>query len=430
MTALRRRRRRRTLIGFGVTVVLLVTASILTVVGVVTLSNSEEGRAVEQDDRPVVVLPGTPNAAVAVVDDEGRLASLVVATLRPEGIGGSIVTVPVNADVNGGFGEERVRYDGVFDSDEPDGSRSTLEAMLSLTIERFEVVDEDGVADLIEPVTPAEVYLPDDVVDSDAVGTGIVAGAGERTLRASVAAEALAAIDESGDSYDHHDLDVAIWSGLAAEAPVPGPGPELGELGRPVAPASVEELFARLWTGPVEVRDLSIIDGEGADGSDGESVDDDDGVGADADGTDAESAVDAVVLDRRDVLLVFAQVSPGLVSTPNQALSFRIEACFDDEQIEASDGLFESTSELTRELIGELLFFQGNIVSVDTSPCEGGAPEVSQVEVSQERFLEDVIFFSSLVFGESEVVVADTLIDGVDVTVRLGTDYIATKLES
>ena len=81
-------------------VVLMMAAAAMFVVGVVTLSNSQEGEAVGVDTRPRVQLPSTSNALLALTDEDGELASVVVMTLLPEGRGGSVVTVPVNADAH------------------------------------------------------------------------------------------------------------------------------------------------------------------------------------------------------------------------------------------------------------------------------------------------------------------------------------------
>ena len=105
----------------------------------------------------------------------------------------------------------------------------------------------------------------------------------------------------------------------------------------------------------------------------------------------------------------------------------RIVGPFSDEQIEASDGLYESTSELMLDVIGEMYFFQANVVSIDTQPAAGGAAAVTLIEVAEERFIEDMEAIAPIVFGESEVVLASTLIEGIDVVITLGTDYIATK---
>ena len=74
MTAIARKRKRSTIIGFVATILLVVAAASMFAVGVVTLSNSEEGEAVGVDLRPVVALPATPNALLAVTGDDGELS--------------------------------------------------------------------------------------------------------------------------------------------------------------------------------------------------------------------------------------------------------------------------------------------------------------------------------------------------------------------
>jgi hypothetical protein len=69
-----------------------------------------------------------------VTDEAGRLASLVVMTLLPEGQGGSIVTVPVNADVTAGFGPEPQSMASVFGTVDLDGFVGSVEDMLAITI--------------------------------------------------------------------------------------------------------------------------------------------------------------------------------------------------------------------------------------------------------------------------------------------------------
>lgn len=407
MTAQPRRRHRSTLLGFAFGSVLLCVAVVLAVVGFFTLSNSTEGSAVETDVRPVAVFPSTPNAAFAVVDDDGTLTSLVVMTLLPTGQGGSIVTIPVNADVNSGLEPARVPLDSVFDPADPDGFAEVLSGMLGVTLERFEVVDGDRLGELIRPVTPATVTLPADVVDSSTVGTGIVATQGEATLRGALVVDALTAVDDDADDTTAQAIDVALWTGLAAQAPIPAGSATVDADGNPVAPTSVDELVRRLWEGPVAVRDLTLLEVASPEGP-----------------VEEEAASESVVVvDRRDIYLVFTQISPALVSTPSTGLSFRLEVGFDEEQLEA-EGSFGSNSEAARRLIGEVLFFQGNVVSVDTAPTESGASAVSRVEVADAQFLDDAEEFAPILFGESEVVLADERIEGVDVVVTVGTGYL------
>ena len=195
-----------------------------------------------------------------------------------------------------------------------------------------------------------------------------------------------------------------FWADVAATAPVDDAvSAPLDEFGQPIPPATVDELIGRLMSGEVQSRTLAARDA-----------------------TEAENPTEAdvVIIDRRDANLVFAQVSPALVSTPNIGRTLRIVAPFDDDQIAASDGIYESTSELMLDVIGNMLFFQANVVSVDTQPAPGGAQQVTLIEVADARFIADMESIAPIVFGESEVVLASTLIDGIDVVVTLGTDYI------
>ena len=135
--------------------------------------------------------------------------------------------------------------------------------------------------------------------------------------------------------------------------------------------------------------------------------------------------VDVVLIDRRDSNLVFAQISPGLVSTPNTGLTVRIVANFTDEQLAEAGGVYNSTSDLAVELIGRLLFLGGNVPSVDTAPT--GAPPTTIIEVADERQIEESVAAAEALFGEAEVRVASSVIEGIDVEVILGMSYLESE---
>ncbi len=157
MTAIAERRRRATLFGFIGIVVLMVGAAAVFVVGVLTLSNSEDGEAVGVETRPVTTLPATPNALLAVEDDDGALVSLTVMTLLPDGTGGSIVGVPVNADATAGFGGQRRPLDELYTADDLQGFTEVVQEMLSITIERSDVVTADELGTLVAGADGAEL---------------------------------------------------------------------------------------------------------------------------------------------------------------------------------------------------------------------------------------------------------------------------------
>jgi hypothetical protein len=406
VTAIAVRRTRRTVVGAAMALGLFVLAAVMFGVGVVTLSNSQEGEAVGIDTRPRVQLPVTPNAALALTDEAGRLASLVVTTLLPEGQGGSIVTVPVNADVTAGFGPEPQSMASVFATVDLDGFVGSVEDMLAITIERAEVVTAAELASMLPDVETVRLVLPADVIDT-APGGGRIAEAGPQSFTIAELADILAAIDDDAPTDVSHPNDVAVWQALAQTAPaaVASEPIPLDGLGRPIPPETVEGLVAQLWQGEISVRDLAtVVDAEAG----------------------AAAPSDVVLIDRRDSTLVFSQVSPGLVSTPNTGLTARIVANFTDEQISAADPLYASSSDVAVELIGRVLFISGNVVSVDTAPT--GAPAVTIIEVADVRQLQDTIDAADSLFGRAEVRLAETVIEGVDIEITLGMSYLEHEL--
>jgi len=247
-----------------------------------------------------------------------------------------------------------------------------------------------------------QLELPSDVVDTTG-GGGVISVAGPQTFTSTELTTILAAIDDDADVDMSHANDVAVWDALAQTAPVDVPAQPvpLDAIGRPIAPDTVSDLVERLWQGDVTVRDLLL---------------------ASMDEVENPTAVDMVLIDRRDSTLVFAQVSPGLVSTPNSGLKARIVANYTDEQLEAAGGLYDSSSELAIELIGRLLFLGGNIVSVETAAT--GAPPITLIEVVDESQLEATIDAAETLLGGAEVSVATTVLEGVDVQITLGMSYL------
>jgi hypothetical protein len=402
MTAIPQRRTRRTIIGMALAVMLSVAALGMFGVGVVTLSNSQEGEAVGVDDRPRIQLPETPNALLALTDEGGQLASLVLLTLLPEGQGGSIVSLPVNADASAGFGDERQPLNELFDAADIAEFATTIEDMLSITVQRSEVVDAAALQALLPEIEALQLVIPNDVVDTRG-GGGVIASSGPQTFTMAELLTILAAIDDEADGDVSHANDVAVWSSLAQLAPVTVPPEPLPRdaLGSVIAPTTVGELVARMWQGTVSVRDLVVF----------EVVD-----------AENPTQVDVVLIDRRDSTLVFAQVSPGLVSTPNAGLKARIVVNFTAEELATADGLYDSTSDVAVELIGRLLFLSGNIVSVETAAT--GAPAVTIIEVASESQLDETIEAAKALVGDAEVRVSETLVDGVDTQVTLGMSYL------
>ncbi len=418
MTASSDRRRRSTLVGGVAGFAAVIAVVTVGVVAFSTLRSSQEGTAPEVDVRNSVVFPSTPNAVVAVVDDLDRLTSIAVLTLDPSGAGGSIVSVPVNADQTNSFGPERrpISRQPYTPGDEAQEAQllSEVEPLLTLTIQRAVVAGPGELADLLAPLGNVTVDLPENVIDSDTPGSGRVAIEGERELDTSELVEAFTAIDADGPSYSHHDVDAALWAGVAGAAGVVEASIPLDDLDRPVDPVDFDDFWTRLLGGEVSFRDIAIdVDAQ----------------------RNAENSTesDFVLVDRRDALLVFGAVSPGQMSKPNESLSFSLVVGFTDDQVaELGDDESGSTitkASMTRRFIGEMLFAQANIVSVALADSPDSIPDVTRIEISDARFEEDVRAVSERFFGDAEIVVATTIVDGVDAVVTLGADFLVQRAD-
>ena len=418
MTADAGRRRRFTVVGAILGLIGVVAVVAVSIVAVNTLRTSQEGQAPEADTREVVSFPATPNAVIGVVDDLDRLTSIAVFTLDPSGVGGSIVTVPVNVDQTNGFGPDRLPVSRQpytpGDDDQAAELIAELEPLLTLTIERSKVAGPDELTALLEPLGPFDVDLPERVVDSDTPGSGLVVRAGASDLDTESMVEAFTAVDASGESYDHHPIDVALWQAVADRAPVGASEPPLDQFDRPIPPETFEELWDRLFGGEVSVRDLAI------DQFAMRAVDND-------------TEADFVLVSRPDSLLVFGAISPGLVSTPNESVSLMLVVGFDDEDVEAlgetADGTPITKASMTRRFIGELIFKQANIVAVDLAETPGAVPETTQLLLASELLEDEVRATSERFFADAEAIVADRLIDGVDAVVVLGENFLVQRAE-
>src|SRR5688572_26874875 len=122
MTASTVRRRRSTVLALVAALVALVAATVLSIVGVRTLADSTAGRRAGSGDAttPLQRLPFTWTALLGVVDDEGRLTSVLAMVLGPSGVGGSMVSIAATADAGAGVAGELTPLDAVLAVDGPD----------------------------------------------------------------------------------------------------------------------------------------------------------------------------------------------------------------------------------------------------------------------------------------------------------------------
>ena len=351
--------------------------------GYVAIANTTDGQVVG-GGTPEVTFPATPTAAVAVVDDRrqprlaGRAGGPSRRRRRGAGAGGTVVPVPISADSSGGFGAERTPLNETVALFGPETLDDEVPLLLGVGIDELLVVDEDELADWLAPVGAIEVDLPAPV--SDAAGVQIAA-AGPQTLSPDEIAAVLSAADPTVPGADRYPVDVAIWRAIAD---VVGDG-LASPLASPVdttAGQAARRRRARPRHVRADVRAAVAVD-------------------ADRQPRPQPAGVDAVALDRPEVLVIFGHIAPSKVAAPNPGYNFRVVSSFSDDQLADGATRLDVAYTATEALLG----VDANVISVDTSAGEAATPTV--IEVSDESLAAAAATLSE-VFGPVEVRVADT----------------------
>lgn len=397
MTTSVRRRRVATLLALVAGAVGLLLSGVMVAVGASALANSRAGRDASSSTVAAATFPSTPTALVAVVDDGGRLTSVAAMVLDPSGVGGSIVPIPATADSSLDLGDDRFPLTETYAIAGPESFVAEAEAMTAISFDVVEVMDAERLAAVVARLGPLDVDLPVDVIDDDR--DEFVAEAGRLTLSPAEAAEVLTAF--TSFDLDHHlePARAAVWGAIAARVGAGiGSAAPVGEGDEVPTPRTPDEFLDRLFAGRVAARSL---------------------VFEPPPPTRNPRSVDTVVLDRAEVILVFAQIAPGRMAAPNESLSFRLEVHFSDDELEP---LGVVNADIARDVINLMLFGQANVVSVDTRT--GMAPEVSSASVADPLLRRGVEEGWQVLLGEIEVSVAEVPIAGVDATIVLGRSYL------
>ncbi|HZB41248.1 MAG TPA: hypothetical protein VE487_09805 [Ilumatobacter sp.] len=413
MSAIRSRRKRGTWMALGATALAWIAAAALSLVGIATLADSRAGRlAGGGGDLPVQRLPYTPTALVGTIDDEGRLTTVAVLTIEPDGTGGSIVEVAASADANAGNagvleplnaalavrGNERLALD--------------VEALTGVSFDVAELVDEAGFAQIVAPLGDLTVNMPIDLYDRS---SGEQWPSGEVVMPGSVAARAVTAVDPMIEDWLFEPGRAAIWqavarrvgAGIGSAAPVASDS----DLPRPV---DLDSFLDRLFAGPVQYRALSVRPL-----TDERIVDELPIELAAAFGAGAKDAV--VVHDRAETLMVMGAVAPSRVGAPLEAPSFRVVMGFTDGELEAAG---VTSSDVLQQAVNRLLFSRVNVVSVADVPGST-VPDHSTFSVVDASTVDGVREEYEKGFGDDIVVLpAQTRIDGIDIELTLGRDFL------
>ena len=344
--------------------------------------------AAKRADRglPIVAVPRTPTAMFATVDGADKLTSVAVFVLAPSLSGGSIVSVPVQADSTQGAGDQRLSLVDAYASGGRTGLLLAVESLLSLSLDYDLVADPSAAAAVLAPVSPIQVELARTVVDDTDGSTKVLFQRGARSLGAADAVQVLTATSATvAQAARLPNLD-AVWAGVAGAV---GAGRTAG------APAGqvtdFGELAAHLFSGKVASRGLPL----GTFGKDVVNVGD----------------KDIAPLDRTEEILVFASIAPASMSRPADGLAVRIVAPPGSEA-------------RVKDAVAVFLFVGDNVASVDLTGAPRAVGQVTIYDPSSKAHMDELQNF----IGPFEYGAADSQPQGIDVTIMLGSGFLDSNV--
>jgi hypothetical protein len=382
MTALPNIRRRRTALMLSANLLAVVALAGLGYSGVRALQRYQGATKVSVES---IKLPITPVGMLATVDGRDHLTSVAVFVLTAgTQLGGSIVSVPVSSDSTAGGGDERIPLTEVYSHDGPEALTLAVESVLSITIDVSTVATDADAAALLTPVAPVRATLPADVLATEAGEPTTLFEAGAVSLSAAQAVEVLTATVADQTDADRRGNHEAIWTGVAA-----GVGTGKGAPDQTLPINSLGVLLDRLFAGPVEARGLPTVPLAAGENPDGKDVD---------------------ILVRADAIFILASVAPASMSAPAPGLVFRIEAP-------------PGYEDRVKFAVQVILYLGANVQSVYLG---GDVHEATRYFIDDPRLVEEAESNNAL-FGKTETLTPVLPIEGIDVILQLGTDFLTAE---
>ena len=322
----------------------IASACLLPIGGVIaarSLLNSSGGKRV--DDSGALLIPATPAALLATVNDINQVTSLTAFVLAPSGIGGTIISLPVGTRAESIGGQAPHRIGDTYAQAGVEGLLLEAEGALDVTFSVVGAVvrnDLAGVFNILPsipvnfetPVVNTAMVMPDPATTTTikprssrstettlppqptAVDTELFP-AGEQTLTGDQATLVLYTQKAGEPEFDRLAHIKAMWSGVAAAVGT-GLAPEVAQFDPALVgtelPNEIGAFMRRVLGGPIQVWQLSAQPLVGADNPLG---------------------IDIYSLDRFEVLMIMASVAPSSLSIANDTLAVQVDNPFNDANI-------------------------------------------------------------------------------------------------
>ena len=341
MTAIPSRQRNRMLAALACGIA---SACLLPIGGVIaarSLLNSSGGTRV--DDSGALLIPATPAALLATVNDINQVTSLTAFVLAPSGVGGTIISLPVGTRAESIGGQAPHRVGDTYPQAGVEGMLLEVEGSLDVTFSVVGAVVRNDLAGVLNVLPPIPVNFETPVVNTSmvmpdpattttiksrssrstettlplqptAVDTEVFP-AGEQTLTGDQASLLLYAQKFGEPEFDRLAHVKAMWNGVASAVGT-GLSAEVAQFDAALVgvetPNEIGAFMRRLFGGPIQVWQLSAQPLVGADNP----------LGA-----------DLYALDRFEVLMIMASVAPSSLSIANDTLAVQVDNPFNDANV-------------------------------------------------------------------------------------------------
>jgi hypothetical protein len=366
-------------------VVGVLAAILVPVLGVIaarTLGNSTSGTLDVAGAETVAPTKETPGALL-VATEGSDVVGLTVLALSPSGAGGTAVVIPAGSVASVDGIDHPTRLAAAYGQGGMDAQLTAAEGMLGVTFSISQQVDEAGLRTLLEPLAPIAANLPD-AIDRPATATGPVLqlAAGPQELTAEQAAAALFARTPNESELVRVPTHLAVWNGIVNAA-------------RRVAKPATDGV-------PTDVAGFLAVIGAGPDVAVSPVV------SPLLDTVTNPDGVDLLQLDKVELRMLMARVLPTAASPTGSGLRVRLLNHSGDDR-----ALYEATARLQ--------FVGATVVAID----DATGPVVKETAAIYDPSLDGAqLTVLNPAVGEVAARAASQRIDGVDVTVDLGQDFL------
>ncbi len=382
MTGPGRRRRtrldtrpRRTALVAVLSVAVVGAVPVLVWKGARTIVDSNEGSTVTVRAVPAAHIPPTPVGMLVIVGDDGRASAMVLISQLPKSEGGFVIQVPANTRVDiPGIGDERIAT--AYDTGGLDLAQQTMQATLQITIDVAAEANASQLARLLAAYEPFAVHLDQPVLTSTSDGrTETVLPAGDATLRANDVPKLMFARLSDGVETDVLPRQESLWRAvIAAVKAKPGKA----------ASTDIAGFIGGLGQGTFLATTLAL------------------------DLMHAGNGPPGIPPDLIRMRLLVAQAMPGAVSPSSSSARYQIVNTTGDPL-------------LALDLVGRLTYFGANIIAAGDTTEKVTKTKIDYVDDGNKTLATSLTH----ILETGEAVKTSNRIEGIDITITIGTDYAA-----